>query len=184
MSRPTLLAIAQTWPSSSELTSPAPAIAHQAAQEFHHHASSVRRYAFAIIRDVAESEDIAQECFVRLMQALSRGVVVERPLPWLLRVAHNLAMDGLARRPREVALEDSLAILMSDPEPDPEAALVERDRRARVQQALHLLSAQELRCWTLRAEGLRYREIADVLGVRTGTVTAFLVRAAEKLSSI
>jgi DNA-binding CsgD family transcriptional regulator len=48
---------------------------------------------------------------------------------------------------------------------------------------LSRLSPQELRCWTLRAEGLRYREIAEILEIRTGTVATLLVRAAEKLAA-
>ncbi len=156
----------------------------QADAPFREHATSVERYACAMLHDRAEAEDIAQECFVRLMQTLQRGIRVERPLPWLMRVAHNLALDAIARRPREVMLGLREIESISDPVPDPEAALLELDRRSRVQQALTSLSAQELRCWTLRAEGLRYREIAEVLGIRSGTVSTFLVRAAEKLSSV
>ncbi|MCW5964478.1 MAG: RNA polymerase sigma factor [Bryobacterales bacterium] len=177
-------AIVQAWPRSQETTHAEPASARQAATEYLCHSASVRRYAYAIVRNPSEAEDIAQECFVRMMQTLNRGVAVERPLPWLLRVAHNLALDSLARRPRELALEDSAVFSMVDPAPSPEAAFVEQNRRAQVQHALCQLSAQELRCWTLRAEGLRYREIAEILAVQTGTVATFLVRAAEKLSSI
>lgn len=177
-------AFVSPWPSRkpADATSPNPGI--QVAQQYQQHAAAVERYAFAICRSSAEAEDIAQECFVRWMQALDRGVAIERPLAWLLRVAHNLAVDYTSRRPREIGLPGQEDGEIASPAPTPEAALLEQDRRARVQQALALLSPQELRCWLLRAEGLRYREIAEIAGVQVGTVATFLVRAAEKLSSV
>lgn len=156
----------------------------EAGQAYAQHAQSVRRYARALVGNTPEADDIMQECFVRLMQTLQGGVQVERALPWLLRVAHNLALDALSRRPRELPLEESHIELLTDPVPDPETVAAEREQRERIAQALASLSAQELRCWTLRSEGLKYREIAGILGVQTGTVATFLVRAAEKLSSL
>ena len=51
-------------------------------------------------------------------------------------------------------------------------------------EALHWLSAQERQCLLLRAEGLRYREIGEILGVGTSTVGEFLQRALRKLMKI
>ncbi|HHN72840.1 MAG TPA: LuxR family transcriptional regulator, partial [Thermopetrobacter sp.] len=42
-------------------------------------------------------------------------------------------------------------------------------------------SPQERRCVDLRSEGLRYREIAEILGVSLSTVQTFLTRALQKL---
>lgn len=153
------------------------------ALQYAQHARAVERYAYALLGNRSEAEDITQECFVRLMQSLHSGTHIERVLPWMLRVTHNLALDLITRRPREVSLEVSQVALLADQTQDPELAASEQERREQVRRALASLSLQELRCWTLRAEGLKYREIAEILGVQVGTVATFLVRAAEKLSS-
>ncbi|MCU0226048.1 MAG: RNA polymerase sigma factor [Bryobacterales bacterium] len=171
-------------PSASERHSAHAGSCEQLAISYHKYAASVQRYAYSIVRNHAEAEDIAQECFVRLIQQVQAQVHVSRPLPWLMRVAHNLAMDAIARRPREKQVSLDAVETASAPGPGPEAALMELDRKQRLQRALGSLSAQELQCWLLRSEGLRYREIGDVLGIRTGSVSTFLVRAAEKLSSV
>lgn len=149
---------------------------------YRRHYHSVRRYAYAIVRSLPEAEDVAQECFVRLIQTLERGTGIENVLPWLLRVAHNLSLTRIGRRPSELSLESGHEMLI-DAAPNPEEAAVAQQRRVWLQAALARLSPQELRCWTLRAEGLRYREIGGILGVRAGTVATLLVRATEKLST-
>lgn len=150
---------------------------------YHTHFQAVRRYAYTILRCSHDAEDIAQETFVRLIQTMERGAEPENPLPWLLRVAHNLAITRVSRRRPEDPLGSDEVESLADASPNPEQSLFASQRRRMVRRALARLSPQELRCWTLRAEGLRYREIAEVLEVRTGTVATLLVRAADKLST-
>ena len=54
---------------------------------------------------------------------------------------------------------------------------------ARVQTAMSSLSEQQKQCLFLRAEGFRYREIAEILGVSISTVAESLRRAIRKLTS-
>ena len=147
------------------------------------HFSTVRRYAFAILRCSLDAEDITQEAFVRLIQMMNRGAEPSNALPWLLRVAHNLAVTRVSRRKPEYPLDDGGLEQLPDVALNPEESVLAKQQLLVARKALDRLSSQELRCWTLRAEGLRYREIAEVLGLRTGTVATLLVRAADKLSA-
>lgn len=160
----------------------AKAVSLDVALSYRRHYQAVRRYSYAILRSLPEAEDVAQESFVRLIQTVGRGTEIENTLPWLLRVAHNLSLSRLGRRPSELPLALDHELLI-DAAPNPEEAAVERQRRIWLKGALARLSPQELRCWTLRAEGLRYREIGEILGLRSGTVATLLVRATEKLAS-
>ncbi len=58
---------------------------------------------------------------------------------------------------------------------------IEREKMARLQNAIAGLSEQQKSCLFLRAEGLRYQEIAQVIGVGTSTVGEFLRRAITRL---
>ncbi len=71
---------------------------------------------------------------------------------------------------------------MIDTSSDPECRLVNRQRRLRLLDALAELSPQERRCLALRAEGLRYREIADLFGVSYAAAVDSARRAVRKLS--
>jgi len=64
----------------------------------------------------------------------------------------------------------------------PEQEILERERRQRVRQALAWLSPQQRQCLELRAEGLRYREISDVLGIQISSVRTFIVRAVARIA--
>jgi RNA polymerase sigma-70 factor (ECF subfamily) len=147
------------------------------------HFQAVKRYAYAIVRCGHEAEDVAQETFVRLIQAVERGEEPENPLPWLLRVSHNVAISRICGARPAHPLDACSQEALTDRALNPEEAFSVKQRQVWLQKALTLLSPQELRCWTLRAEGLRYREIAETLEIQTGTVATLLVRAAEKLAA-
>lgn len=144
----------------------------------------VYRYVLSIVADPAEAEDVAQEAFLRLYTVVRGGGRVENVPAWVFRTAHNLAVDRVRTLERRHACDiESLDELT---ETGGEAAsvetdLAEKERREAVRSALAALSPQERRCVDLRSEGLRYREIADVLGVSLSTVQTFLTRALRKL---
>jgi RNA polymerase sigma-70 factor (ECF subfamily) len=143
-------------------------------------------YLMAFLGDAATADDLTQEVFLRLYKHLHQGRPVENARLWVFRVAHNLAFDERQRHQRITCLTDSawddLCAHLPDPALNPEQRALQRERLERLGAALHWLSAQELQCLLLRAEGLRYREIGEILGVATSTVGEFLQRALRKLS--
>jgi len=143
----------------------------------------VYRYVLSIVADPAEAEDVAQEAFLRLYTVARGGGKVENVPAWIFRTAHNLAVDRVRKRDRRRLCEiDTLGELAeAGGEASPEADLAEKQRREAVRSALAALSPQERRCVDLRSEGLRYREIAEILGVSLSTVQTFLTRALQKL---
>jgi RNA polymerase sigma-70 factor (ECF subfamily) len=147
----------------------------------------VLRYIRGFVRDGTIARDLTQEAFVRLCTELRAGRSVNDARAWLFRVAHNLAIDEQrrvrVRETHESAIDpDDVLFALSDPSPSAESQLLRRERHGWLRGALQQLSAQERRCLFLRAQGLRYREIADVLDIRIPTVVTFLTRAIHKLS--
>ncbi|MCI0723104.1 MAG: sigma-70 family RNA polymerase sigma factor, partial [Acidobacteria bacterium] len=70
---------------------------------------------------------------------------------------------------------------MLDPNPDAEKSLVEAETLKRFQVAVSRLPEQERHCLNLRAEGLTYREIAEVLGSRVSTVHNIMLRVITRI---
>jgi RNA polymerase sigma-70 factor (ECF subfamily) len=60
--------------------------------------------------------------------------------------------------------------------------LIDRQRNSRVAAAMETLSPQQRHCLYLRSEGLRYREIAEVIGISPSSVNEFLRRSIARLA--
>lgn len=128
------------------------------------------------------AQELAQDSFVKLYQKMSRGEPIENPRAWLYRVAHNFALRFHER-------ESTFDALDSDVQTDktalnPEQSMIERERQAALQAAIRDLSPQQRNCLHLRVQGLRYREIADTIGISTSAVGEFLRRAVVRLKGV
>lgn len=140
----------------------------------------VYRYLLVAIGDVQEAEDLTQEVFLRLFRCLDKGQVVLNIRAWVFRVAHNLAIT----RQKKAAVLTSLNVEAWEKQPAPgdmERSLLEQEQYARFEKALALLGPEERRCLDLRAEGLTYREIAEVMGMRPPNLFKYLGRVISRL---
>ena len=141
----------------------------------------VYHYLLACGLDAARSQEVTQEAFLRLYAVLREGGAIENPRGWVYRVAHNLAMDTLERSAREYVFSDAAAQTVADLSKSAEDELVEKEWLEGFRDVLNQLSKQQRLCLELRAQGLQYREIADVLQIRTSTVGEFLRRAIKQV---
>jgi RNA polymerase sigma-70 factor (ECF subfamily) len=130
-------------------------------------------------------EEIAQEVFLSLFLHLRDGKPQPNIRGWIFRVAHNL---GLKRREKNhralkiVVTSDGSMESHIDDAPNPEEHFSSVQKRKRLLAVVNALSEQDRRCLYLRAEGLRYREIAQVLGISLGGVASSLAQSLERLA--
>lgn len=143
------------------------------------------RYLVAVFGNPGEAEEITQEAFYRFYRCLRGGQAVSDVRSWLFRVAHNLAVDQQKGKKYlavfDVTLWEELCELHQDPTPNPEQRVLQREHAERLQSLLAHLSSQQRECLVLRAEGFRYREIAEFLGVSISTVEEFVRRGIKKM---
>jgi len=144
------------------------------------------RYLLCLGLGAAEAEEITQETFLRLYRHLHSGGGEVNLRGWVFRVAHNLGINELKRRRHvvSVSLEQWSEVVKPETAKSatPEELFQRREKITRIHAAIATLSEQQKECLYLRAEGFRYREIADVLGVTVSTVAESLRRAVRKLS--
>jgi RNA polymerase sigma-70 factor (ECF subfamily) len=145
------------------------------------HAARLLRYAETLTRNRELGRDAVQEVFLRYFAERRYGGRVENPRAWLYRVLHNHLIDRLDRAAMkfEVSVEDVDEVL--DVCVDAEM-LLEQAQTAR--EIVSRFTPRELDCLLLRVEGFSYQEIAQVLGVRPGTVGALLPRVYAKLRDV
>jgi len=127
------------------------------------------------------AQEVTQEAFLRLYMVLRKGKTIEHPKAWVYRVAHNLAFDAAVCFSREAVLSDALVATLASRDQGAERTLLEREWLEGFQSEFQSLSKQQRICLELRAQGLRYREIAETLGIQTSTVGRFLGRAMTRL---
>ncbi len=145
------------------------------------------RFALQLTGNREDAHDVAQEAMVRFVETLDR-FDDERPVqPWLFRIVRNKAFD-LGRRQkvrRAESLDDLLERGMpapSQPTVHPVDRLELFELRRRVWEALGRLTEGQREILVLREyQDLSYGEIAEVLGVPTGTVMSRLHRARTAL---
>jgi RNA polymerase sigma-70 factor (ECF subfamily) len=153
----------------------------RAAEAYEAHRDDI--YKFLLIaglsRDLAQ--EAVQEAFLKLFMAYSKGETIEHPRAWAHRVAYHFALKSMRPDWRFEALDPEWMPEGIAVNGNAELALLERERIMQLRNAFEELSPQQRQCIHLRAEGLRYHEIAATLGVGVSTVGKFLGRAMAKL---
>ncbi len=156
------------------------------AQIVRHYQRTVYRVAYALTRNAADADDVAQETFVRAYQAIGRFRVGEPLRPWLSRITVNLSYSLHRRRKRrpETSIEPLLEAghQWAAGGDDPSEQAAEAEGRRRLAEAYAGLSPEHQTVLALRVvEDLPYEEIARALGVPVGTVMSRLSRARAEL---
>ena len=142
------------------------------------------RYAVSFGITMQDGEDIVQETFLALFHHLQRGRHGDNLHGWLFRVTHNLALKRRMKILNDPAGRDTAQVEILDPNPNPEECMLFGERHARLASVLQALSIEDRSCLRLRAEGLRYREIASIVGISLGSVSASLSRSLARLEQV
>jgi RNA polymerase sigma-70 factor, ECF subfamily len=151
---------------------------------FDTHRNRLLAYVMAFGVSGHDSEEIVQEVFLALFRHLQMGKSRRNLHAWMFRVAHNLALKQRHASRRWSDRIESYQTLMetqSNSSPNPEEQALSAQRRRRLLAVFGALPEQDQCCLRLRAEGLRYREIAHVLDISLGAVSISLTRSLARL---
>lgn len=148
--------------------------------------SPLLRYLFSFGLARPDCEEVLQETFLALFQHLRRGKSRQSLRAWLFRVGHNLALKKRLRSRRgfETLGESMLTAseTVVDPSPSPEDQFSSTQVQRHMMAVVEALPDLDRRCLVLRAEGLRYREIAGVLEISLGAVSLSLGRSIARVA--
>ena len=145
----------------------------------------VLRYLLSFRLSVPDAEEVAQDVFLSLYRHLLQGKSRANLQGWVFRVAHNSALKCRLRARRHAdrfSYSPILSGMTPDLSPGPEEDFAAAERREHLLVAVRALPEQDQWCLSLRAEGLRYREIAEVLGISLGSVAASLEKSLSRLT--
>ena len=140
------------------------------------------RYLVCLGLSSDEAQDVVQDAFLSLHKHSASGEPQDNIRSWLFRVAHNRARNRQHSYDRRFGSQLDLDTDSISHAATPEQVVLEKEKFRRLGRAIRLLTSSERECLLLRASGLRYREIGEVLGISTSTVADTVDRAIKKLA--
>ena len=146
---------------------------------------------YGVVHEREAAKDVAQEVFLKVYRQMKWFEERSKFKTWLYRIAMNAAIDYSRRKGRTEPLEywDSEneemrpKVQVRDESPGPREKASQSELRAKLDEAIAQLSPEHRAVLTLREwQGLSYEEIAESLGIESGTVMSRLFYARKKLA--
>jgi RNA polymerase sigma-70 factor (ECF subfamily) len=130
------------------------------------------------------AKEIVHDTFIKLHEHLQNGGDTTNLRAWLYRVAHNLARNSQAAASarKTSSFEDTTTVLEhAESRQSAEEKLIETERLTSLRAAMSRLPDAQRQALVLRSQGLKYREIAQALGLSISTVAENVQRGMEAL---
>jgi len=145
------------------------------------------------VRNSEDAKDIYQEVFLRVYQGLRRFKMQSEFATWLYRITTNVCLTHRSRRKKQahVSLDDDHEENEAEPhaahvavseDPLPDQRAIDGEISGYVQEAMELLSPHQRMVFTLKHyQGLKLREIAQMMQCTEGTVKKHLFTATQRM---
>jgi RNA polymerase sigma-70 factor, ECF subfamily len=149
---------------------------------------------YRLVRDREKAEDLAQDTFIKVLNAIDRYNPEYKFSSWIFKIAHNTSLDHLRRREPEVlsldgsphartaAETEATTITPESGGENPEEFTLNRELGTEIDMALGGIRAEYRTAIVLcHVEGRPYEEIADIMDVPLGTVKTYIHRGRKEL---
>src|SRR4051812_2031336 len=157
---------------------------------------SVLRLAMNLLRSPEDARDVYQEAFLRVYKNLDSFRFDCSFHTWLYRIVTNICLDQL--RKRKVRKEESAVVETAEgpldrmdafeedsADSDPERSMWNRQLKSKIEKSLQDLTPRERMVFELRHyQGLRLRNIGEMLGTTEEAAKNCLFRATQKMRSV
>jgi len=149
---------------------------------FERHHRGLFRYFVSMNRNRELSEDLVQDVFFRMLRYRASYDAKQSFTAWMYQIARNASVDQAQKRKGEVIGIEEFTERRADPAPGPEQSAATTQDLRLLRTALDRLPADKREILILsRFEGMKYEELAGVLGCEVGTVKVRVYRAMRAL---
>ena len=149
---------------------------------------------YRLVRDREKAEDLAQDTFIKVLNAIDRYDPQYKFSSWIFKIAHNTGLDHLRRKePETLSLDGSphartaaeteaSTITPESRTETPEQYAQNRELGSEIEEAMGTLRAEYRTAIVLcHVEGRAYEEIAEIMDVPLGTVKTYIHRGRKEL---
>ena len=160
------------------------------------HKDKLFNMVYWLLGDYQETNDCAQEIFIRVFKSIKKFRFQSSFSTWLYRIAINTCKNrrqssAYRWKNRTISLEnpenpnqDNRSYEIQNGSPSPENRLEKKERIMLIRKAINALPQEQNRVIVMRdIQGLSYQEIADITGLNLGTVKSRLARARLELKN-
>lgn len=151
--------------------------------------------AYRFTQDIEEAKDISQKAFIKVYENIRHFKGASKFFTWFYRITVNLCIDyqrkkklfsvvSIFKKSDNKAKEQEI-ILEAPKKNNPEEVLRVRELEEKIKEGIKKLSLKEKQAFELKHyEELKINEIAEIMGIKEGTVKVLLFRAVSKLKEM
>ncbi len=154
---------------------------------FERHHRALFRYFVAMNRDRGLAEDLVQDVFFRILRYRQTYNEAQSFTAWMYRIARNAGIDHARKRKGDVVDIDDFADRRetASTQPNPEQYAARRQNLELLRRAMDQLPGDKRELLVLsRIEGMKYEDIAALLGCEVATIKVRVFRAVRALEQI
>ncbi|MBE2230420.1 MAG: RNA polymerase sigma-70 factor [Chitinophagaceae bacterium] len=144
----------------------------------------LKQFAYSILKSQEEAEELVSDLFIKVWEKRKQLTHIESPLFYFYTTARNMAYNRLSRQKRQQKPSpDEWLVRLNSIYFDPEQLMMTEEMMRRIRQAIDDLPP---RCRVIfklvKEDGLRYKEVAELLQLSVKTVEAQMAIALRRLA--
>jgi len=145
--------------------------------------SRLKQFAYSILKSQEEAEELVSDLFIKVWEKRNQLTTIESPLLYFYTSAKNLAFNRISKQKRQPSLPpEEWLVQLNSIYFDPEQLMMTEEMMRQIRQAINNLPP---RCRVIfklvKEDGLKYREVAELLQLSIKTVEAQMAIALRRL---
>lgn len=142
------------------------------------------RFAYGILKSNDDAEEAVSDVFINLWQKRQELTAIESPLLYIYTAVKNRSLNVLAKQKRQEAADASQWLVpLNSVSFNPEQLMISQETILRIRKAIDELPARcRLIFLLIKEDGLRYREVAELLNISVKTVEAQMAIAMRRMA--
>lgn len=152
---------------------------------YHRYNKRLHYFAFALVKTREAAEEVVEDVFIRLWNQRTDITQVNNLRIYLYTATKNTALNYLSRKAKEKIVEpfDDIDISLHETGISPEQIMITAETYQKIRQAVEALPPRCKMIFKLiREDGLRYKEVAEILNISVNTIDAQMAIAVQRIT--
>lgn len=143
----------------------------------------LKQFAYSILKSHEEAEELVSDLFIKIWEKRDQLTTIESPLLYFYTTARNMAYNRLSKQKRQqLPPADEWLIQLNSIYFDPEQLMMTDEMMRRIREAINNLPPRcRLIFKLVKEDGLRYKEVAELLQLSVKTIEAQMAIALRRL---
>ena len=141
-------------------------------------------FAFAIVKSKDSSEEIVEDVFIKIWKSRENLARIENIKVYLYTAVKNTSLNYISKKAKESITEpfDHIDIELSESQ-DPEKIMITSEMFSRLKEAVDTLPPRcKIIFKLIREDGLKYKEVAEILNISVNTIDAQMAIAVKRIA--